>query len=112
MRGRLCGDPGGDFRKVDVGLGHVVDVVGQHIEGHGHDDLDHGAIVEVGFAQRCEVGVGDPAVRFGDAAGEAQRSGSTRVARTAVAGRVDLIAAELGDVAAEVVMRTGSSRSC
>ena len=70
LRGNAVGGPGGDFREVDVGPGHVVDVVGQHVEGDGHHDLDDGAFVEVGVAQCGQVGVRHTATASAHAAGE------------------------------------------
>ncbi len=68
----LCGQPGADFRKIDVSLRDVVDIIGQHIQRDIDDDFDDAGFVEICCTQRRDVGILDHATGCCNAAGKLQ----------------------------------------
>ena len=98
---RVRADPG----EVDVGVGHVVDVVGQHVQRHVQHDLDRLGVAEAGGGQGGDVGVQHAATLGCNTLGKAQCGVVAGVGGAAVAGLRNLVVGELDEVLADVAVR-------
>ena len=91
-----------DGRKVDVGLGCRVQIVGEAVLGDKRDDLDDFAVVEARNTDLREVSLADVSVLQRYLAGECDRGVRLGVTGPAVAILRDLLRAELRFVARNV----------
>lgn len=117
------GFAGFDFGEVDDGLGDVVGIVSQDVEGDVLDDLDDFGIVQAGDAGGLQVGVNDDAALQGDGAGKLDRcvgfaiggesgiSTEQGVGAEAVAAAIDLGDGEC-DLLAELLVAVRWSYGC
>ena len=90
------GFAGFDFGEVDDGLGDVVGIVSQDVEGDVLDDLDDFGIVQAGDAGGLQVGVNDDAALQGDGAGKLDRCVGFAIGGGGISSSEDFIGGESG----------------
>ena len=60
-RAHIAGESKRDCREIDVGLGHVIGVIGQRVERDVCDDFQHRAIIKTGLFESSQFFVFDHA---------------------------------------------------
>ncbi len=85
-----------DLRKIHNGVGDVVHVIGENVEGDPYDDFDDLRVVKAGGAGGLDAGIGNIATLQGNGAGQLEDSVGFVVARGGAAGAGDVFPLEAG----------------
>ena len=96
---------GSHDRKVNVGVCHYVEEVGEHVLGDDCHDLDDLSVGVTDGADRLDIRFADLATRSCDRCCERDGGVCLRIRRTAVTVSGDFRGIELGEVGGEVAVR-------
>ena len=94
-----------DFGEVDVGLRHMVEIVGEDVECHVGNDFGNGTIIQSSATDLCDIGVTHPSAIVDQLAGEANDSIGLRIDGGSATANEDLIGSQPNHLADRRVSR-------